>query len=108
MTLPRVFITWACVQENLLAAARHGLRQKFSAYVSPEITDGLIKAAYEGNNEGVYLSITNKNGAVIYSERTGIQSNFTRRYDLSKLPKGKCTLQVLHGEKNIEQTYEVK
>lgn len=82
--------------------------KKFSAYVSPKITDGLIKVAYEGNNEGVYLSITDKNGAVIYSERTGNQSNFTRRYDLSKLPKGKYTLQVLHGEENIEQTYEVQ
>lgn len=82
--------------------------KKFSAYVSPKITDGAIKVAYDGNSEGVYLSITDKNGAVIYSERTGTQSNFARRYDLSKLPKGKYTLQVFHGEENIEQTYEVQ
>lgn len=82
--------------------------KKFSAYVSPKITDGLIKVAYEGNSEGVYLSITDQNGAVIYSERTGTQSNFTRCYNLSKLPKGKYKLLVLHGNESIEQTYEVK
>lgn len=82
--------------------------KKFSAYVSPKIMDGAIKVAYDGNSEGVYLSITDANGAVIYSEQTGNQSSFARRYDLSQLPKGKYRLLVLHGNESIEQTYEVK
>lgn len=79
----------------------------FVAHVSHVVKDGKIQVAYQNGQEGVYIALTNQNGAVLYTERTEAQSNFARRYDLSRLQPGEYTMTVICGSKTIEQTYVI-
>jgi hypothetical protein len=79
----------------------------FNAYVSPSLAEGAFKVAYQGGSEGVYITVKDSEGVILYSERAE-SDNFARRYNLSGLKSGNYTVSVESGEKVVEQTYTIK
>jgi uncharacterized protein GlcG (DUF336 family) len=79
----------------------------FNAYISSSLTDGSFKVAYQGGDEGVYLTVQDANGTLLYSERNESE-NFARKYNISTLKAGTYTVSVNSGDKTVEQTFIVK
>lgn len=79
----------------------------FNAYISPNLTEGAFKVAYQGGAEGVYITVKDSKGTILYSERNE-SDNFARRYNLSSLQSGSYTVNVESGDKSVEQTYVIK
>lgn len=80
----------------------------FNAYVSPALASGMFRVAYEGGAEGVYITVKDQKGAILYSEHNTELDNFSRRYSIGNLPAGEYTVSVSSGSKTVEQTYMVK
>jgi hypothetical protein len=79
----------------------------FNAYISPSLTDGAFKIAYQGGAaEGVYITVTDANGTILYSEHSE-SDNFARRYNLASLKPGSYSVSVASGEKSLEQTFMI-
>jgi Secretion system C-terminal sorting domain len=78
----------------------------FNAYISHTLTEGSFKVAYEGGNEGVYITVRDANGILLYSEHSSTD-NFARKYNLSRLRPGSYTVNVENGDKSMEQTFVV-
>jgi hypothetical protein len=79
----------------------------FHAYVSPSLASGSFKVAYQGGaQEGVYITVQDANGVILYSEHSE-SDNFARRYNLSSLKPGSYTVNVSSGDKSLEQSYVI-
>jgi flagellar hook assembly protein FlgD len=79
----------------------------FNAYISPSLIDGAFKVAYEGGGEGVYITVKDANGTLLYSERNESE-NFARKYNISTLRPGSYTVNVESNDKSVEQAFVVK
>jgi hypothetical protein len=79
----------------------------FNAYISPSLTDGAFKIAYQGGTEGVYITVNDSNGTILYSEHSQ-SDNFARRYNLASLKPGSYSVNVLSGDKSMEQVFVIK
>jgi Secretion system C-terminal sorting domain len=79
----------------------------FNAYISPALIDGSFKVAYQGGDQGTYITVKDANGTLLYSERNESE-NFARKYNISTLKTGTYTVSVETNEKSVEQTFVVK
>ncbi len=79
----------------------------FNAYISASLTNGMFKVAYQGGEEGTYITVRDSNGTLLYSEHNE-SDNFARKYNISSLKAGTYTVTVENDSKVLEQTFVIK
>jgi hypothetical protein len=79
----------------------------FNAYISPSLTNSAFKLAYEGGSEGVYITVSDAQGTILYSEYSQ-SDNFACRYNLASLKPGSYSVSVSSGDKSLEQVFVIK
>jgi len=78
----------------------------FKSYISPKLNEKQgFQVAYENNGESVYVTITDQNGVILYSEQTEGDSYFSKRFNLSELKSGNYTVSLTCGDKTIERSF---
>jgi hypothetical protein len=80
---------------------------KFGAYLSNQLKDGKMQLAFQNASDDVYITLTDAQGTIHYSEHLVGEVNFARRYDLSRLRPGEYTMSITTGDKTVEQAYKV-
>jgi hypothetical protein len=92
---------------NTLYVGMQPVAGKFDAYLSHSLKQGKMQIAFQNATEDVYVTLTDANGVIHYSEHLVDSPNFARRYDLSRLRPGEYTMSVTMGDKTMEQTYRL-
>lgn len=95
------------VSERKLGLGVKEAAGNFAAYVSPGLKDGHAVLACENGKGGIYISLTDSEGAILYSEHTS-NTEIARKLDLNQLEAGTYNLQLTSGEKTVERIYVVK
>lgn len=84
-------------------------RQTLRLNLSSEVEEGYIKAAFANAQEPVYITITNRNGSVLYEEISRDQQNYARRFNVSGLEKGEQVIvSISHGNRTFRQLYGIQ
>ena len=76
--------------------------------VLEDLEDKNLNIKYENGVKGVYIRLVDANETIVYSEKTNDEANYSRRFDLSDLKKGKYLLQVFYEDQMVEKTYEIE
>ncbi|TAE00460.1 MAG: hypothetical protein EAZ97_05720 [Bacteroidetes bacterium] len=73
-----------------------------------DLNDSHVNVRYENGSKGVYIRLVDEKENVVYSEKTEDEANYSRKFNLSRLAKGKYTMQVVYEDKTVEKVYEIK
>jgi hypothetical protein len=92
---------------NRLFVGTKPVEGKFGAYLSNQLKDGKMQLAFQNASDDVYITLTDAQGTIHYSEHLVGEVNFARRYDLSRLRPGEYTMSITTGDKTVEQAYKV-
>lgn len=76
--------------------------------VLDDLQDKNLNIKYENGVKGVYIRLVDEKETIIYSEKTNDEANYSRKFDLSGLKKGKYLLQVFHEDQIVEKAYEIE
>lgn len=80
--------------------------QKFSAYLSPQLTNNKVRIAFQHATSPVFVAIYDQDGKLVY-EKTMKEQNFSSIFNLSPLDKGKYTIMVSSNGDTTESTYQL-
>ncbi len=80
---------------------------EFNAYMS-KLNEGSVRVAYQNAVEG-YASIVlrDEKGNIVYDEISQ-DTQYARKFNLSKLKKGTYTMSITSGKKTVEQVYSIQ
>lgn len=80
---------------------------EFNAYVS-KLHEGTVKIAYQNANDGyVNIVLRDEKGNIVYDE-VSQDTQYARKFNLSKLKRGTYTMSVTSGNKTVEQVYNIQ
>lgn len=82
---------------------------EFQANITPRSKEDVYGVLLLNKSENpAYIAIRNAKGRVVYGEKVTQKNTFRKNYNLSKLPQGEYSIEVLGGEQGVTQVVYVQ